>query len=362
MKSKSSPKRLALITTLTLVAINIISLFLFFLIYNQIGSIAFVLGIITVTVFTYYIIYKTIDSFIYRKIKLIYKNIHRLKRGKSINESELRSQSDLLESVNEEVIEWAKIQKAEIQNMKTLEEYRRNFVGNVSHELKTPIFNIQGYILTLLDGGLYDENINRKYLKKANKSVDRMINMIKDLETISFLESGIVAIQPFNFNLAELAVDVVDFLEVKANKKKISLHLAKGNQQQPVFVYADKEQIRQVFINLVDNAINYMGDNPNPFIKISFYDMDENILVEISDNGLGVAEENIPFLFDRFYRVDKSRSRDKGGTGLGLAIVKHIIEAHKQIINVRSSLGIGTTFSFTLKKDTRAVGIINSML
>lgn len=351
MKSKSNPKRLAFLTTLSLVGIYIAALLLFYLVYDQIGIISILFGVITVTALTYFIIYKTIDSFIYRKIKLIYKNIHRLKRGKNINESELKSQSDLLENVNKEVTEWAKMQKEEIQSLKTLEEYRRKFVGNVSHELKTPIFNIQGYILTLLDGGLYDESINKKYLKKANKSVDRMISMVKDLETISFLESGIVAVQPFRFNIVELAVDVVDFLEVKASKKDITLHLAKGNQQPPIFIYADKEQIRQVLINLVDNAIKYMDDNPNPYIKISFYDMDENILVEISDNGRGIAVDNIPFLFDRFYRVDKSRSSGQGGTGLGLAIVKHIIEAHKQIINVRSSLGVGTTFSFTLKKD-----------
>ncbi len=351
MKSKSNPKRLALITTLTLVAVDILAFSIFYILYDHIGVIVILLGIITLSLLTYFIIYQTIDSFIYRKIKLIYKNIHRLKRGKNIDESELKSQSDLLENVNKEVIEWAKMQKDEIQSMKTLEEYRRNFVGNVSHELKTPIFNIQGYILTLLDGGLYDSKINKKYLKKANKSVDRMINMIKDLETISFLESGIVAIQPFKFNIVELAIEVIDFLEVKANKKGITLHLAKGNQQSPIYIFADKDQIRQVLINLVDNAIKYMGDNPNPYIKISFYDMDENTLIEISDNGLGIAVEDIPFLFDRFYRVDKARSRDQGGTGLGLAIVKHIIEAHKQIINVRSSLGVGTTFSFTLKSD-----------
>lgn len=361
MKSKSSPNRLAFITTLTLVAINLVVFIIFYFVYIQIGRLAIALGVITLTVLTYLIIYKTIDSFIYKKIKLIYKNIHRLKRGNNINELELKSKSDMLENVNNEVIEWAKMQKDEIQSMKTLEQYRRNFVGNVSHELKTPIFNIQGYILTLLDGGLYDKNINKKYLKKANKSVDRMISMIKDLETISILESGTFAIQPFKFNIVELAADVVDFLEVKADKKSITLHLAKGNQQPPIFVNADKEQIRQVFINLVDNAIKYMGDNSKPYIKISFYDMDENILIEISDNGLGVAVKNIPFLFDRFYRVDKARSSDIGGTGLGLSIVKHIIEAHKQTINVRSSLGVGTTFSFTLKKDVPPINKINAL-
>ncbi len=350
MSSKSNSQKVSLVTTLTLIAVSIVIFIIFSLMHKQMGIAAYVLGFITFAVFSYFIIYQTIESFIYRKIKLIYKNIHRLKRGKNLNNNELQGRSDMLEDVNKEVIEWAKMHTDEISQLKTLEKYRRNFVGNVSHELKTPIFNIQGYISTLLDGGIHDDSINIKYLEKTSKSVDRMINMVSDLETISALESGVIELQPVKINIVDLAKEVIDFLEVKASKKNIELFLAKGNDQDPIFVSADKERIRQVFINLIDNAIKYIGEIPNPYIKISFYDMDKHILVEISDKGMGIAMDKIPFIFDRFYRVDKARSSDQGGTGLGLAIVKHILEAHKQTINVRSSIGIGTTFSFTINK------------
>lgn len=350
MSSKSNSQKVSLVTTLTLIAVSIVIFVIFSLMHKQMGVSAYILGFITFAVFSYFIIYQTIESFIYRKIKLIYKNIHRLKRGKNLNNDELQGRSDMLEDVNKEVIEWAKMHTDEISQLKTLEKYRRDFVGNVSHELKTPIFNIQGYISTLLDGGIHDDSINIKYLEKTSKSVDRMINMVSDLETISALESGVIELQPFKINIVDLAKEVIDFLEVKANKKTIELFLAKGNDQDPIYIMADKERIRQVLINLIDNAIKYIGETPNPYIKISFYDMDKHILVEISDKGMGIAMDKIPFIFDRFYRVDKARSSDQGGTGLGLAIVKHIIEAHKQTINVRSRIGIGTTFSFTLDK------------
>ena len=350
MKSKSDPKVLSFNTAIILLIVNIIAFMVFGLLYKKMGYWAIAIAFLVVAIVDYYIIYHVLESFIYKKIKLIYKTIHRLKRGKNFKESDIVGQKDLLENVNTEVLEWAKMQKDEIQSMKTLEQYRRDFVGNVSHELKTPIFNIQGYILTLLDGGIEDKDINYKYLKKSSKSVDRMINIVKDLEQISALESGMIDINPVKTNILGLTLEVMEFLEVKAAKKNIHLFLAKGNNQLPIWVMADNERIRQALINLIDNAIKYTGKDKHPYIKISFYDMDENILIEISDNGMGIAMENIPFLFNRFYRVDKARSRDQGGTGLGLAIVKHIIEAHKQTINVRSSLGVGTTFSFTLKK------------
>jgi len=350
MKSKSNASRLSFLTTVTIVSVNAIIIIIFSLLYSQMGYFTYILGAITIFLFTYFIIYQTLESFIYKKIKLVYKTIHRLKRGRKFNEEEFSSHDDLFEDVNKEVLEWARINKDEIQSLKALEKYRKDYVGNVSHELKTPIFNIQGYILTLLEGGIYDKEINIKYLEKSAKVVDRMISMVKDLETISALESKVVEIQPYKFNVIDLAKEVTDFLEVKASKKKINLHLAKGISQEDIFVIADKDRIKQVFFNLIDNAINYIGEASNPYIKISFYDMDEHFLVEISDNGIGISMEDIPHLFDRFYRVDTARSRNQGGTGLGLSIVKHIIEAHNQTINVRSSVGIGTTFSFTLKK------------
>ena len=174
--------------------------------------------------------------------------------------------------------------------------------------------------------------------------------MVEDLETISALESGMIEMNFTKFNIIELAHEIIDFLEVKAQKKAINLFIALDEKHVPVMVFADKIRIRQILINLIDNAIKYTSETSSPYIKVSFYDMDENILIEVSDNGLGIAMENIPHLFDRFYRVDSARSRAQGGTGLGLSIVKHIIEAHKQTINVRSNLGVGTTFSFTLKR------------
>jgi two-component system phosphate regulon sensor histidine kinase PhoR len=350
MTNNQTPKRLAMVTSITIIIVNTTIFILFNLLFNQLGYSAYILGGITSLIFTYFIIFQTLETFIYKKVKLIYKTIHRLKRGKLIPDRELDLQVDILENVNKEFIEWAKMQKEEIQQMKDLEQYRRDFVGNVSHELKTPIFNIQGYVHTLLDGGIDDETINIKYLEKSANSIDRMINIIEDLETISALESGIIAMNSTKINIVELAVETLDFLEVKSQNKNIRLYLAKGNNQDPIFVVADKDRIRQVLINLIDNAIKYTGKATDPYIKISFYDMDENILVEVSDNGMGIAVENIPHLFDRFYRVDTARSRAQGGTGLGLAIVKHIITAHKQTINVRSTLGVGTTFSFTLRK------------
>ncbi len=214
--------------------------------------------------------------------------------------------------------------------------------------MKTPIFNIQGYILTLLDGGLKDKKINKKFLEKTARSVDRMIAIVQDLEEISKFESGVMNLNETVFDINGLCREVADFLEVKAEKNNTQI-IVKEPENSRIPVLADKTRIRQVLINLVDNAINY-GHPEGGRITLSFYDFHDNVLVEVSDNGIGIAEENLPRIFERFYRVDKSRSREKGGTGLGLAIVKHIIEAHRQSITVRSKPGKGTTFSFTLKK------------
>ncbi len=341
---------LSIITTVSLLVVNIVIFVTFSLLYEQIQAEAYVLGLVTSFIFSYFIIYQTLETFIYKKVKLIYKTIHRLKRGKANTETSLDLRTDILENVNKEFIDWANTQKDEIERMKEMEQYRRNFVGNVSHELKTPIFNIQGYIHTLLDGGVHDDTINMKYLEKTAKSVDRMISMVEDLETISALESGQIGMDYTNFNIIDLTQEVIDFLEINAQKKDIKLFTSIKEGENVENVLADKARIRQVLVNLIENAIKYTGETTTPYIKVSFYDMDENILLEVSDNGMGIAMENIPHLFGRFYRVDSARSRAQGGTGLGLSIVKHIIEAHKQTINVRSNLGVGTTFSVTLKK------------
>lgn len=291
-------------------------------------------------------IWRVTERFISEKVKLIYKNIHELKMGSEEEEQELAESSDL-EQVRKEVTEWAEERSKELLELREREAYRREFIGNVSHELKTPIFNIQGYLLTLLDGALDDPEINTKYLKRANKSVERMINIVQDLELITKLESGTMELDWREFDLVEVAGDVLDMLEDKAHKRSIKLKLKRDKQ--PIWVKADQQRIEQVFINLLNNSIKY-GKKDGGTVEVRFFDMHENILVEVSDNGLGIPEKDIPRVFERFYRVDKSRARDAGGSGLGLAIVKHIIEAHKQSINVRSAENVGSTFSFTLRK------------
>ena len=230
--------------------------------------------------------------------------------------------------------------------MKASESYRREFIGNVSHELKTPIFNIQGYLLTLLDGALEDKEVNKKYIERANKSVDRMINIVEDLEVITRLETEDMQLEIRKFNIVDLVQDAFDQLELKANASKIKLSIK--NDSVDSSVMGDTDKIQQVFLNLLSNSIKYGKEDG--YTEVRFYDMGENMLIEVADNGIGIDEIHLPRLFERFYRVDKNRSRKKGGTGLGLAIVKHIVEAHNQNINVRSTVNKGSTFAFTLEK------------
>ncbi len=228
-----------------------------------------------------------------------------------------------------------------------METYRKEFLGNVSHELKTPIFNIQGYIHSLLDGELDDKELTRHFLNKAAKSADRMEHLVNDLLAISELESGSDKLDLETFDVYELIQDIIEALEFKAREKDITLGFKVGCNP-PFFVRADKKKIRQVFVNLITNSIKY--GKPSTQTLIGLYDMDKNYLIEVSDHGIGIEEEHLSRLFERFYRVDKARARDEGGTGLGLAIVKHIIEAHNQTINVRSTPGVGSTFGVTLSK------------
>jgi len=290
-----------------------------------------------------------LKRYIYDRVKPIYKNIHNLKVPKEIKNKNINLREDIIKKVNEDVSEWAEQHKKEIEEPKKTESYRREFLGNVSHELKTPIFNVQGYILTLLDGAMEDPSVNKDYLKKTEKNIDRMINIVNDLEVISRIESGEIELNTSMFDIIALSREIFDILETKAKWRDIQLifhdDIDSGSQ---VFVMADREKIRQVLTNLVENSINYGSEGGRT--KLSFYDMDENILCEVSDDGIGIESKDIPRLFERFYRVDKSRSRNQGGSGLGLAIVKHIIESHQQTINVRSAPGVGSTFSFTLKK------------
>lgn len=296
----------------------------------------------------YTVNFKFIDNLIYKKIRLIYKAIPGFKTSVERTGAQQNNTTGSIESIKEAVIEWNARQKLEIEELRKLTAYRREFLGNISHELKTPIFNIQGYVLTLLDGGLEDPAINKDYLLRTEKSINRLIAIIEDLEEISKLESGELKLNLSNFDLSELARDVAEFLEMKARKNNATIQIS-NELQKPVMVNADKKRIRQVLINLMENAIKY-GDKAKNQILVRFFDMDEHYLIEVKDNGPGIPEESLPRIFERFYRTDKGRSRDTGGSGLGLAIVKHIIEAHGQSIRVRSKLGKGTVFAFTLPK------------
>lgn len=295
---------------------------------------------------TYYLFRYTLEKFIYEKIRVIYKTIRNKKSVKGSEQPEITGKT--IENVYEEVVDWGNKKSKEIEELKEMAKYRREFLGNVSHELKTPIFNIQGYVLTLLDGGLDDPSINKEYLMRTEKSINRMIAIVEDLETISSLESSELKLNLRKTDILSLTREVVEFLEIKARKRSNSITFG-DTYDKPVFVMADKERIRQVLINLIDNSIKY-GNQEAGQTQISFFDMDENILVEVTDNGNGIDQADLKRIFERFYRTDKGRSREQGGSGLGLAIVKHIIEAHEQTINVRSTPGVGTTFAFTLRK------------
>ena len=238
--------------------------------------------------------------------------------------------------------------RSEINILKDQENYRREFLGNISHELKTPLFTIQGYILTLLEGAMKDKKVREKYIIRAAKGVDRLISIVKDLDLITQFESGIKTVDKSKFNIYELVDNVFELMEFEAEKNNISLQTEK-DENNPNYVYADKERIIQDLTNLVVNSIKYGTENG--FTKVVVENSDnENLLIKVIDNGEGIEEEHLPRLFERFYRIDKNRSRKKGGSGLGLSIVKHIIEAHNQQIFVKSEVGVGTEFSFTLSK------------
>ena len=263
---------------------------------------------------------------------------------KSIN---LTNDSEVLDSVEEEVAQWAQSQENEINTLKTLEAYRKKYLGNVSHELKTPIFSIQGFVHTLLDGALEDETVNRRYLERAASNVERLLTIVYDLETITKLESGELMLDITTFDIKELVEEVFSDIEIKAKEGNIDLVFKEGADRS-FMVKGDPEYIRQVLNNLIVNSIKY--GKKGGVTKASFYDMHNQVLIEISDNGIGIQERHLKHLFDRFYRVDKSRSRIQGGSGLGLSIVKHILEVHDQTINVRSTPEMGSTFGFTLDK------------
>ena len=343
----SSPTGIAIITALVtgIISMLIVLLSKGGLVYSVV-SFAIIFGT------CFFLSRYLIERFIHRRIKLIYKFIHQTKASKReefFQKNVLPQQS--LDEVDEEVLKWADDRKAEMEVLEKNEAFRKEFLQNLSHEFKTPAFAIQGYLETLIEGALENPEVSKKFLSHAHKNTERLIHLISDLDEITRLESGKQELHYQQFVIQELINEVFESLSIKTALKKITCQIKKGCEQ-PLLVYADKEKIRQVLINLVDNAAKYGSEEGT--IEASIYRTDENsALIEITDTGIGIAEEHIPRIFERFYRTDYGRSRNIGGTGLGLAICKHIIEAHGQFIQARSTQGIGTTFGFTLALQKR---------
>lgn len=348
MIKNPTPKDIGLLASLSVTAAAVAAIALFFFSLNWLPPVAGIAAAgLLIFIAAYLVTTFYLKMYIYRKIKVIYKVIRRQKMSAREKSANININRHLLDEVAEEVEAWADDQQKELDKYKSWAEYRRRFVGDISHELKTPIFNIQGFLHTLLDGALEDPKVNRKYLERAAKNLDRLSTIVEDLEAISKYETGELVLDMQAFDLRKLAEEVFEDLEFKAARKNIRLELKEGLGQ-VCRVRADRESIRQVLINLVSNSIKY--GQPNGRTKIGYYDMDRNVLVEVADNGIGIPEDKLKHVFDRFYRVDESRSREQGGSGLGLAIVKHIIEAHHQSITVRSTPNLGSTFGFTLEK------------
>jgi two-component system phosphate regulon sensor histidine kinase PhoR len=297
---------------------------------------------------SYVVFYYLIEKYVYSKIKLIYKLIHNLKLGRDLRDALGESTStDPIGDVEQEVKAWAREKKSEIEQLRSQEKFRREFLSNISHEFKTPLFAIQGYIEAIIDDELEDKEMGLKFLQKADRNVGRLSYLIKDLDEISKLESGEIPINYSKFKINDLIKEVFEQLELKAKQHNIKL-VFKQKYDDPFMVTADRDKICQVLINLIDNSFKYGKQGGST--SVSLFELHDQVLVEVTDDGEGINEKHLPRLFERFYRIDSHRSRQIGGSGLGLAIVKHIIEAHQQTINVRSTEGLGSTFGFTLQR------------
>jgi two-component system phosphate regulon sensor histidine kinase PhoR len=291
----------------------------------------------------FYILFK---KFIYTRLKILYRSIRKGKMnvGEKITVSMTR---DIIGETEAETQLWAEEKQTEIIQLKEQDKFRREFLGNLAHELKTPVFSIQGYVLTLLEGGLEDEKVNRMFLERAEKAIERMTNILDDLDTLTRMEVNELKLVIRPFDIRELVKEVMDSFEIKAREKGITIRFSKEYSKE-IMVPADKGKIGQVLTNLIANSISYGNQNGETLIRI--FEVDDLITVEISDNGPGIEPDEVPRLFERFYRVEKSRNRNEGGSGLGLSIVKHILDSHQQTISVRSSVGVGSTFTFSLDK------------
>jgi len=347
LSRNSTIQQVSINVSLLIVLINIIVLaVLFFLDKIQPSWITVVITVLVSGLISYFAIRVLLENYILSKVKLIYQIIGKPKT-KSKGKDDYAASFATLEEVGEEVSEWADEKEKQIESFKALEDYRKNYVGTISHELKTPLFTVQGFIHTLIEGGLYDDKVNMQYLQRSMKNLDRLKYIVDDLELINKLESGKFYLELSSFDIRKLVEEVFLDMENHLKEKRSTVRLKEGASNSFI-VEADRENIRQVLHNLIVNAIKYGKEEG--LIEVGFFDINKSVLIEVSDNGIGISENHIKHLFDRFYRVDPSRSRAQGGSGLGLSIVKHIVEAHDQTINVRSEEGEGSTFGFTLKK------------
>lgn len=298
---------------------------------------------------SFLVIQARVERFIYRRVKKIYDEVSLLESS-SFSSKPITTD---MKTLTEEIEKFAQDKKVEIDTLKIREEYRKDFLGNVSHELKTPLFTVQGYILTLLDGAIHDKKVSEKYLKRASKGVERLIYIVKDLDMITKLETGDLNLKKEEFDILELIRNVFELLEMRAAKQEISLTFDM-EYPDPIYVHGDFEKIQQVLTNLLVNSIKY--GHTNGTTEVSVENLIKNkVIVRVTDNGEGIPKQHIPRLFERFYRVDQSGSRKEGGSGLGLAIVKHIIEAHGEKIYVESEVDVGSEFSFTLERAEKSL-------
>jgi len=340
MKFRSLVLINALIVAIALAAMN-------FYFQRQWSAAAFVFILALIAAF--FIFYYFYERYINNKIRLIYKMIRHLKLGKDLKDAlGDKLSDDPINDVEKEVMDWAKAKKKEIDALKEQEKFRKEFLANISHEFKTPLFALQGYVETLQDSVLEeDPQMARQFLDKVSSNLDRLNFLIQDLDEISKLESGRIPMNFQKFDLTVLIREVLESMEDKAKSHQIKL-MFKDKYQEHTYVHADREKIRQVLVNLIDNSFKY--GKPGGQTNVRIFELFEQVLVEVTDDGIGIEEKYINRVFERFFRTEKSRSRQVGGSGLGLAIVKHIIEAHQQTINLRSTEGLGTTFAFTLEK------------
>lgn len=327
---------------IALVSTFVMGLFLY--IIFEITSLWLLLFFFILFVLTFFILQYRVEKFIYLRIKKIYKDV-RILNEKDFTKPAVTTDMEVL---TREVERYVNVKKLEIETLNVRENYRKEFMGNISHELKTPLFTVQSYVLTLLDGAMKDKTVRKEYLRRASKGVERLIYIVNELDMIAKLEVGGLVLNKENLNIIEVVQNIFDLLEMKAAKKNISLVFDR-EYLNDILVYADRERIEQVITNLLVNSIKYGKQDGTTEVSIENI-VKSKVLVRVTDNGEGILKENLPRIFERFYRVDKSGSRKEGGSGLGLSIVKHIVEAHNERIYVESQFGIGSEFSFTLEK------------